>query len=128
MGPARVRNKETTTWAAPRDMSVTMAYSHAARHVAAMGQGDFEEAHAQVSQIDPPSAPGTGVPGRWKVLDLVEAAMRTGRREEARTRRRRPEGRPSPQLLGTDVLARERVHALLHRTVGNPAAGATGCA
>ncbi|MGW1787212.1 mandelate racemase/muconate lactonizing enzyme family protein [Streptomyces sp. NPDC002143] len=28
----------------------------------------------------------------------------------------------APQLIGTDVLARERVHALLHRTVGNPAA------
>ncbi|GGN39329.1 mandelate racemase/muconate lactonizing enzyme family protein [Streptomyces fuscichromogenes] len=27
-----------------------------------------------------------------------------------------------PQLVGLDVLARERVHGLLHRTVGNPAA------
>ncbi|MFG3289135.1 mandelate racemase/muconate lactonizing enzyme family protein [Streptomyces sp. NPDC048179] len=28
----------------------------------------------------------------------------------------------APQLTGTDALAREQVHALLHRTVGNPAA------
>ncbi|MDH6625810.1 L-alanine-DL-glutamate epimerase-like enolase superfamily enzyme [Streptomyces sp. LBL] len=28
----------------------------------------------------------------------------------------------APQLLGLDVFARERIHALLHRTVGNPAA------
>lgn len=81
---ARERSKETTTWAAPRGMSATMAYARSARHLAAMGQGDFEEAHAQVTQIDPPSAPSAGIPNRWVVLDLVEAAMRTGRREEAR--------------------------------------------
>ncbi|MFI5679552.1 mandelate racemase/muconate lactonizing enzyme family protein [Streptomyces cellulosae] len=28
----------------------------------------------------------------------------------------------APQLMGLDVFARERIHALLHRTVGNPAA------
>ncbi|MER6123475.1 AAA family ATPase [Streptomyces sp. NPDC001795] len=81
---ARARSKETTTWAAPRGMGVTLAYARSAGHLAAMGQGDFEEAHTQVAQIDPPSAPSAGIPNRWVVLDLVEAAMRTGRREEAR--------------------------------------------
>ncbi|MBG0850354.1 AAA family ATPase [Streptomyces spinoverrucosus] len=81
---ARSRSKETTTWAAPRGMSATMAYALSARHLAAMGQGDFEEAHTQVAQIDLPTAPSAGIPNRWVVLDLVEAAMRTGRREEAR--------------------------------------------
>ncbi|MGW7528837.1 hypothetical protein [Streptomyces sp. NPDC054783] len=61
-----------------------MAYARSAGHLAAMGQGDFEEAHTQVAQIDPPSAPSAGIPNRWMVLDLVEATMRTGRREEAR--------------------------------------------
>ncbi|WP_329265892.1 LuxR family transcriptional regulator [Streptomyces sp. NBC_01478] len=81
---AEARSEETTTWAAPRGMSVTLAYARSARHLAALGQGDFEEAHAQVARIDPPSAPGSGIPGRWMVLDLVEAAMRTGRVDEAR--------------------------------------------
>jgi DNA-binding CsgD family transcriptional regulator len=81
---ARARSAETTTWAAPRGIGVAEAYARSARNLAAMGQGDFEEAHVQVSRIDPPGAPSPGVPGRWVVLDLVEAAVRTGRIEEAR--------------------------------------------
>jgi DNA-binding CsgD family transcriptional regulator len=81
---ARTRSEETTTWAAPRGIEVTEAYARSARHLAAIGQGDYEEAHVQVARIDPPGAPGLGVPGRWVVLDLVEAAVRTGRMEEAR--------------------------------------------
>jgi DNA-binding CsgD family transcriptional regulator len=49
-----------------------------------MGQGDYEEAHVQVARIDPTGTPSTGIPGRWLVLDLVEAAIRTGRTDEAR--------------------------------------------
>ncbi|MEV8544247.1 AAA family ATPase [Streptomyces sp. NPDC051572] len=81
---ARTRSEETTTWAAPRGIEVTEAYAHSARHLAAMGQGDYEEAHVQVSRIDPSGAPSAGIPGRWLVLDLVEAAVRTGRTDEAR--------------------------------------------
>jgi DNA-binding CsgD family transcriptional regulator len=81
---ARAGSEETTSWAAPRGIGVAEAYARSARHVAAMGQGDYEEAHVQVSRIDPPGAPSPGVPGRWVVLDLVEAAVRTGRIEEAR--------------------------------------------
>ncbi|WP_405976111.1 AAA family ATPase [Streptomyces sp. NBC_00988] len=81
---ARTRSEETTTWAAPRGIEVTEAYAHSARHLAAMGQGDYEEAHVQVGRIDPSGAPSAGIPGRWLVLDLVEAAVRTGRTDEAR--------------------------------------------
>ena len=81
---ARTRSEETTTWAAPRGIEVTEAYARSARHVAAMGQGDYEEAHVQVGWIDPPGAPSHGIPSRWMVLDLVEAAVRTGRTDEAR--------------------------------------------
>ena len=81
---ARARSEETTTWAAPRGIGVAEAYARSARNLAALGQGDFEEAHVQVSRIDPPGAPSIGVPGRWVVLDLVEAAVRTGRVEQAR--------------------------------------------
>ncbi|MER5916147.1 AAA family ATPase [Streptomyces sp. NPDC001982] len=81
---AQSRSEETTTWAAPRGIEVTEAYARAARSFAAMGQGDYEEAYVQVARIDPPGAPSPGIPGRWKVLDLVEAAVRTGRMDEAR--------------------------------------------
>lgn len=81
---ARTRSEETTTWAAPRGVEVTEAYGRSARHLAAMGQGDYEEAHVQVARIDPPGAPSPGIPGRWVVLDLVEAAVRTGRMDQAR--------------------------------------------
>ncbi|MDV9178983.1 LuxR family transcriptional regulator, partial [Streptomyces sp. W16] len=76
---ARARSEETTTWAAPRGIEVTEAYARAARRLAAMGQGDYEEAHVQAVRIEPPGAPAFGVPGRWTVLDLVETAVRTGR-------------------------------------------------
>jgi len=81
---ARARSEETTIWAAPRGLGVAEAYARSARNLAAIGEGDFEEAHVQVSRIDPPGAPSPGVPGRWVVLDLVEAAVRTGRLAEAR--------------------------------------------
>ncbi|MER5792896.1 AAA family ATPase [Streptomyces sp. NPDC001980] len=81
---ARSRSEETTTWAAPRGMEVTEGYARSARNLAAIGQGDYEEALAQAALIGPPGAPTPGVPGRWMVLDYVEAAVRTGRLEDAR--------------------------------------------
>ncbi|MFD8819610.1 LuxR C-terminal-related transcriptional regulator, partial [Streptomyces sp. NPDC059627] len=81
---ARTRSEETTMWAAPRGIEVTEAHARSARGLAAMGEGDYEEAHTQVARIDPPGAPSAGLPGRWAVLDLVEAAVRTGRTDEAR--------------------------------------------
>ncbi|MFD3583648.1 AAA family ATPase [Streptomyces sp. NPDC058683] len=80
---ARTRSEETTTWAVPRGIEVTEGYARSARHLAAMGEGDYEEAHVQVARVDPTGAP-SGVPARWVVLDLVEAAVRTGRMDEAR--------------------------------------------
>ncbi|WP_167450090.1 helix-turn-helix transcriptional regulator [Streptomyces hyaluromycini] len=81
---ARSRSEETTSWAAPRGMEVTEGYARSARNLAAIGQGDYEEALAQAARIGPPGAPTPGVPGRWMVLDFVEAAVRTGRLEDAR--------------------------------------------
>ncbi|MFE2068455.1 AAA family ATPase [Streptomyces sp. NPDC059467] len=81
---ARVRSEETTTWATPRGMDVTEGYARSARNLAAIGQGDYEEALVQAARIGPPGAPTPGVPGRWMVLDVVEAAVRTGRAEDAR--------------------------------------------
>jgi len=81
---ARARSAQTATWAAPRGMEVTEGYARSARIFAALGQGDYEEAFSQAARIDPPGAPSPGVPGRWAVFNLAEAAVRTGRLDEAR--------------------------------------------
>jgi DNA-binding CsgD family transcriptional regulator len=81
---SRSRRTETTNWAAPRGMGVTEAYARSAGTLSALGQGDFDEALVQVARIDPPGAPTAGIPGRWVVLDLVEAAVRSGRIDQAR--------------------------------------------
>jgi tetratricopeptide (TPR) repeat protein len=81
---ALARSEETTTWAAPLRIDVAEAYAQWARSLATLGQGDFEEAHAHATRIDPQGTPTVGVPGRWVLLDLVEAAVRSGRTDEAR--------------------------------------------
>jgi DNA-binding CsgD family transcriptional regulator len=80
----RARRTETTNWAAPRGMGVTQAYARSAGNLAAMGQGDFDEALVQAARFTPPGAPSAGIPGRWVVLDLVEAAVRSGHLDQAR--------------------------------------------
>ncbi len=81
---ALARSKETTTWATPRRVEIARAYAHSARHHAAIGQGDIEEAYVQISQLDALGVPSPGVPGRWVLMDQVEAAVHTGRTDEAR--------------------------------------------
>ncbi|MGW1802451.1 helix-turn-helix transcriptional regulator, partial [Streptomyces sp. NPDC001984] len=84
MDLARTRSEETTAWAAPRGIAVSEWYAWSARRLAAMGQGDYEEALVQASRGASPGTPSSGVPARWMVLNLVEAAVRTGRIDQAR--------------------------------------------
>src|SRR5215472_784084 len=57
-----------------------------ARARAALGRGDYEEAYQQACKISPPGILASHVPHALTVLmDLVEAAVRTGRHVEART-------------------------------------------
>ncbi|WP_433199676.1 AAA family ATPase [Dactylosporangium sp. CS-047395] len=81
--PARILD-EVTTWAAPRRVGMTHESAGHTRVLMALGRGDYEAAYAQASRITPPGGPNAGVPGRWTLLDLVEAAVRTGRTAEAR--------------------------------------------
>jgi len=72
---------EMSQWAAPRRIR---AYAWQPRALAAIGLGDFEEAYRQVTMINPPGTLASHVPYvMWSTLDLVEAAVRTGRHEEA---------------------------------------------
>jgi DNA-binding CsgD family transcriptional regulator len=75
---------EITTWAAPRGVGMTHAFARHARVIAALGEGDYEDAYLQALRITPAGTLGPGVVAPWTVLDLVEAAVRTGRTNEAR--------------------------------------------
>ena len=55
-----------------------------ARALDAIGRGDFENAYRDACAISPAGTIASHVPhAMWMVLDLVEAAMRTGRKDEA---------------------------------------------
>ncbi|WP_432824683.1 AAA family ATPase [Dactylosporangium sp. CA-092794] len=83
VGESYALTDEIGAWAAARGVGMTQAFARKARTIAALGHGDFEEAFLQASLINPPGQPSPGIPGRWTVMDLVEAAVRTGRTEQA---------------------------------------------
>jgi DNA-binding CsgD family transcriptional regulator len=80
----RFLTEQLRTWAAPRGLAMVEHFASRARGLAALGRGDFEEAFSLLSSIGaigrfPPHVPVA----LWVALDLVEAAIRTGRRAEA---------------------------------------------
>lgn len=83
---ARALNSAMTGWAAPRGAGHLLRYAAHAGTLAAIGQGDFEDAYRQATAISPPGTFPPHVPHALRVaLDLVEAAVRTGRAAEAAT-------------------------------------------
>jgi ATP/maltotriose-dependent transcriptional regulator MalT len=75
---------EVTGWAVPRRARAMQNYVLHARALDAIGRGDFDNAYRQASAISPAGTIASHVPhAMWMVLDLVEAAMRTGRTDEA---------------------------------------------
>jgi DNA-binding CsgD family transcriptional regulator len=72
-------------WAGPRGAGVVRAYAAHAKALAAQAQGDFEEAYQQTALIAPAGTlPALTPHAVWTVLDLVDAAVRTGRGRQAR--------------------------------------------
>ena len=72
-------------WAAPRGAMAFARYAAHADALAAAGRGDFEMAFAHASSISRAGELQPFVPhALWVVLDLVEAAVRTGRAADAR--------------------------------------------
>jgi DNA-binding CsgD family transcriptional regulator len=60
------------------------AYAAHARALAALAQGDFEAAYRQASLVAPAGAlPRFNPHALWLVMDLVDTAVRTGRRAQA---------------------------------------------
>jgi DNA-binding CsgD family transcriptional regulator len=75
---------ELLQWTAPRGMRVGQWYAWQVRGLAALAHGDFEEAYQQARMISPPGDFPPHNPHALRVLlDLVEAALRTGRDAEA---------------------------------------------
>jgi len=71
-------------WAAPRRVRSLQFSAWHARSLAALGRGDFEEAYQEAIKITPAGDLGSHNPNvLCSALDLVEAAVRTGRRGEA---------------------------------------------
>jgi DNA-binding CsgD family transcriptional regulator len=75
---------EVLAWAVPRRAGAWQTFALHARALDAIGRGDFENAYRITSAVSPAGTLAPSVPhAMWMVLDLVEAAMHTGRAEEA---------------------------------------------
>ena len=75
---------EMTRWAAPRKLGAVDRYADHVSALAALGRGDFDRAFRHAAAISPPGQLASHVPeALWVLLDLVEAAVRTGRHDEA---------------------------------------------
>ncbi len=80
----RAISDEVIGWAVPRRAGAMLNYVLHARALDAIGRGDFENAYGNACAISPAGTIASHVPhAMWMVLDLVEAAMRTGRKDEA---------------------------------------------
>lgn len=73
-----------SNWAGPSGVGIALHYADQARTLAALGRGDFEAAYRHASTVSPAGILASHAPhAMWLMLDLVEAAVRTGRPEEA---------------------------------------------
>jgi len=82
---SQARTDATLAWALPLGLERVVAEARHARCLAALGQGEYEKAYAEAVALSPPGEllPYAGV-APWAVMDLVEAAVATGRVAEAR--------------------------------------------
>ncbi len=81
---ARTLAGRVASWAGSRGLRGLEHAASRARALAALAAGDVEEAYRQVTAVGPPGVVPPHVPVALEVpLDLVEAAVRTGRRAEA---------------------------------------------
>ena len=75
---------EMRDWASPRGAHLVEHHCDHVRCLLALGQGDFETAYEAAASVSPPGTLSPHSPVAVATsLELVEAACRTGRREEA---------------------------------------------
>jgi DNA-binding CsgD family transcriptional regulator len=83
-GPTRTIAEPMLQWAAPRGLDAVEADAAYALTLLALGRGDFEDAFQQAARISPAGQLARYKPHAIHVMfDLVEAAIRSGRRSEA---------------------------------------------
>jgi ATP/maltotriose-dependent transcriptional regulator MalT len=76
--------EEMTRWATPRGVRAVQKFAWHAMTLAALGSGDCELAYQHAIAISPAGElTGASTHALWVSMDLVEAAVRTGRRAEA---------------------------------------------
>ena len=90
-------------WAMPRQLGRLADFAHHALAQAALGACDFEEGYAHAIAISPPGTfRSHSLQALWTALDLIDAAVHTGRDDEARAHadamRRADLGRLSPRF------------------------------
>ena len=82
---ARELGERIVRWALPLGIRQAQTAVHQVGALAALGRGDYEEAYQEAAAISPPGVFASHVPYALRVaMDLVEAAVRTGRSDEAR--------------------------------------------
>jgi DNA-binding CsgD family transcriptional regulator len=101
-------------WAMPRQLGRLADFAHHALAQAALGAGDFEECYAHAIAISPPGTfRSHSLQALWTALDLIDAAVHTGRDDEARAHadamRRADLGRLSPRFALITAAARAMV-------------------
>ncbi|MGW0859777.1 ATP-binding protein [Streptomyces sp. NPDC002690] len=83
-GSSTELTEEIVRWATPRGTHGARFFACHARALSALGAGDFETAYQHAGTLSPPGTIAPYVPiAMWGALDLVEAAVRTGRGREA---------------------------------------------
>ncbi|MFF4355111.1 ATP-binding protein [Streptomyces sp. NPDC001530] len=76
--------EEIVRWAAPRGARGAQVLAFHARGLSALGAGDFEAAYRHAAALSPPGTLASYLPQAMAAaMDLVEAAVRTGRTAEA---------------------------------------------
>ncbi len=71
-------------WAGPRGARTAQVYARHALVLADLGQGDFESAYHHATAMSPPGTLASHVPHcLWVVMELVDAAVRTQRHDDA---------------------------------------------
>jgi ATP/maltotriose-dependent transcriptional regulator MalT len=81
----RLLTGQLMQWAVPRQVGTLQWHAWEAMALAALGRGDFEDAYQKASKITAAGVLTSHCPyALWIALDLVEAAVRTGRHEQAR--------------------------------------------
>ncbi|MFF7454565.1 AAA family ATPase [Kitasatospora sp. NPDC008115] len=133
---ARELRAEVDGWARPRGIGFLTQITEATGTAAALAEGDYEAAYLHATGI---TAPGTFTPYAHQasrtLLDLVEAALHTGRAEQARRHALAAEAAGLPDLsprlavitygaLAMTATDPGETDALYHRAETHPAAAA----